>query len=148
MEKFTAIYEDGENGWIVATCPEVPGAITQGRTIEEARENLRDAIHEMLAVLREDAEREIDGRHVVREKPRSVSRRLRPSPWCYATHLHGLANLPEPSDRQAHQRPPAHRDRQRNGARDLQTARHPAAVAPSAGRSTLEADPAELLSSV
>lgn len=67
MERFTAIYETGENGWIVATCPEVPGAITQGRTIEEARENLKDAIHEMLEVMREDAEREINGRSVIRE---------------------------------------------------------------------------------
>jgi predicted RNase H-like HicB family nuclease len=67
VERYTAIYEPGEDGWIVATCPEVPGAITQGRTIEEARENLKDAIHEMLTVLREDAEREIDGRKVHRE---------------------------------------------------------------------------------
>lgn len=67
MEKFTAIYEQGENGWIVATCPEVPGAITQGETREEARENLKDAIHEMLEVMREDAEKDLDGRDVVRE---------------------------------------------------------------------------------
>jgi predicted RNase H-like HicB family nuclease len=67
MERFTAIYETGETGWIVATCPEVPGAITQGRSIEEARENLKDAIHEMLAVVREDAEREINGRKLTRE---------------------------------------------------------------------------------
>lgn len=67
MEKFTAIYEDGENGWIVATCPEVPGAITQGRTIEEARENLKDAIHMMLEVMREDAEKDLGDRDVTRE---------------------------------------------------------------------------------
>jgi predicted RNase H-like HicB family nuclease len=67
MERFTAIYETGETGWIVATCPEVPGDITQGCSIEEARENLKDAIHEMLAVVREDAEREINGRKLTRE---------------------------------------------------------------------------------
>jgi predicted RNase H-like HicB family nuclease len=67
MEKFTAIYEAGENGWIVATCPEVPGAITQGRTREEARENLKDAIHMMLEVMREDAEKELQGKDVTRE---------------------------------------------------------------------------------
>ncbi len=67
MEKYTAIFEQGDDGWIVATCPEVPGAITQGRTMNEAREMLRDAIHEMLEVMREDAEKELEGRDVVRE---------------------------------------------------------------------------------
>jgi len=65
---FTAIFERGEGGWWVATCPEVPGAITQGETIEEARENLRDAIELMLEVMREDAERELEGKEgVIRE---------------------------------------------------------------------------------
>lgn len=67
MEKFTAIFERGDDGWIVATCPEVPGAITQGRTVEEAREMLKDAIREMLVVMREDADKELEGREVVRE---------------------------------------------------------------------------------
>lgn len=67
MEKFTAVYEHGDDGWILATCPEVPGAITQGRSIEEARENLKDAIHMMLEVRREDAEKELEGKDVIRE---------------------------------------------------------------------------------
>jgi predicted RNase H-like HicB family nuclease len=67
MQRFTAIYEDGENGWIVATCPEVPGATTQGRTQEEARENLKDAIHTMLEARREDAEKDLQGKNVTRE---------------------------------------------------------------------------------
>ncbi|BBL78755.1 hypothetical protein RxyAA322_06090 [Rubrobacter xylanophilus] len=65
---FTAIFERGEDGWWVATCPEVPGAITQGRTIEEARENLKDAIELVLEVMREDAEHELEGKEgVIRE---------------------------------------------------------------------------------
>lgn len=67
MEKFTAVYERGDDGWILATCPEVPGAITQGRNIEEARENLKDAIHMMLEVRREDAEKDLEGKDVIRE---------------------------------------------------------------------------------
>ncbi len=67
MEKFTAVFECGEDGWWVATCPEVPGAITQGETIEEARENLKDAIHMMLEVMREDAEKDVEGKDVIRE---------------------------------------------------------------------------------
>lgn len=67
MERYTAIFERGEQGWWIASCPEVPGAMTQGRTIEEARENLKDAIHMMLEVMREDAEKEIEGKEVIRE---------------------------------------------------------------------------------
>lgn len=68
MEKYTAIFERGEDGWWVASCLEVPEAITQGETIEEARENLKDAIQLVLEVRREDAEKELEGRDVIREQ--------------------------------------------------------------------------------
>ena len=44
---FTAIYEYTSDGWCTAICLEIPGAVTQGRTIEEAGERLRDAIREL-----------------------------------------------------------------------------------------------------
>jgi predicted RNase H-like HicB family nuclease len=34
--------------WWVAWCEDVPGALTQGRTLTEARSNLRDALRLML----------------------------------------------------------------------------------------------------
>jgi predicted RNase H-like HicB family nuclease len=37
--------KDGK--WWVAWTDDVPGALTQGETIEEAKENLIDAVHEM-----------------------------------------------------------------------------------------------------
>lgn len=37
-----------EEGWIVARVLEVPGAISQGRTREEARENVLDALQTVL----------------------------------------------------------------------------------------------------
>lgn len=37
--------KDGE--WWVAWTDDVPGAMTQGKTLQEARENLIDAIQEM-----------------------------------------------------------------------------------------------------
>lgn len=37
---------DGD--WWVAWTEDVPGALTQGNTLEEARENLADAVNEML----------------------------------------------------------------------------------------------------
>jgi len=41
--EFTAIIEQDE-GWYIAYCPEVPGANGQGRTIEESRQSLAEAI--------------------------------------------------------------------------------------------------------
>lgn len=65
---FTAVFEEGEQGWWVATCPEIPEAITQGRTVEEARENLKDAIRLELEIRREEAEEDLEGREVIRER--------------------------------------------------------------------------------
>lgn len=46
---WTILYEDGENGWVVSSIPAVPGALSQGRTREEARENILDALALMLS---------------------------------------------------------------------------------------------------
>jgi predicted RNase H-like HicB family nuclease len=52
--EFTAIIEkDGE--WFIAYSPEIPGANGQGRTREEARASLAEAIALILADRREDA---------------------------------------------------------------------------------------------
>jgi predicted RNase H-like HicB family nuclease len=45
----TIRYEEGEEGWIVASIPQVPGALSQGRTREEARSNVLDALRLMLS---------------------------------------------------------------------------------------------------
>ena len=44
-----AFDEPDEDGWIVARVVEVPGALSQGRTREEARENVIDALRLMLS---------------------------------------------------------------------------------------------------
>ena len=44
-----AFEEPDEDGWIVARVVEVPGAISQGRTRSEARENVIDALRLMLS---------------------------------------------------------------------------------------------------
>jgi len=52
--EFTAIIErDGD--WLIAYCPEVPGANGQGRTKEECLQNLSEAIHLILEDRRQDA---------------------------------------------------------------------------------------------
>jgi predicted RNase H-like HicB family nuclease len=62
----TAVYRevpDSEGGGYVAYVEELPGAITQGETLEESRENLGDAIE-----LRLDANRELTGKAQVGQK--------------------------------------------------------------------------------
>jgi predicted RNase H-like HicB family nuclease len=67
MEKiFTAVFEKAGD-WYIAYAEELPGANTQGRTLEEARENLREAIELVLSANRELAERGAAGKDVFRE---------------------------------------------------------------------------------
>lgn len=63
---YTAVFERAED-WYIGYVEELPGANTQGRTLEEARENLREAIELVLLGNRELAQRELAGRTVVRE---------------------------------------------------------------------------------
>lgn len=72
MEKLTAIYERTEDGWWVVSVPEIPGAHSQGRTLEEAREMIKDAVSLLLEVRREDAEREMAGKKDVVREPLEV----------------------------------------------------------------------------
>ena len=51
--EFTMVVEqDGE--WFIGYCPEIPGANGQGRTVEECREDLAEAIALILEDRRED----------------------------------------------------------------------------------------------
>lgn len=59
----TIIYENGKDGWWVATIPEFPGAFSQGKTKPEARENVLDALSELMAARRELA---------LKQRPRSA----------------------------------------------------------------------------
>jgi predicted RNase H-like HicB family nuclease len=54
--EFTAVFErDGD--WVVAYCPEIPGANGQGRTKDEARTSLAAAIALILEDRREEGHR-------------------------------------------------------------------------------------------
>jgi len=52
--EFTAIIEPAPEGGYWAICPEVPGANGQGETIEEVKNNLREAIKLILEDRRQD----------------------------------------------------------------------------------------------
>ena len=54
--EFTAIIEkDGE--WYIAYCPEIPGANGQGRTVDECKQSLAEAVSLILDDRRQDAMR-------------------------------------------------------------------------------------------
>jgi predicted RNase H-like HicB family nuclease len=44
MMDLPVVLRAGEDGFIVAECPAIPGCISQGRTREEALANIREAI--------------------------------------------------------------------------------------------------------
>ena len=50
---FKAVIHDAEEGGYWAEVPALPGCVTQGETMEELHENLREAISGCLAVLNE-----------------------------------------------------------------------------------------------
>jgi predicted RNase H-like HicB family nuclease len=52
--EYTAIIEQGKNGWYVAQCAQIPGAVSQGKSADEAEENLKDAIRLILECEREE----------------------------------------------------------------------------------------------
>jgi predicted RNase H-like HicB family nuclease len=62
----TAVYQKVPEGYI-AFIEELPGANTQGETLEETRENLREAVSLVLEANRELAERKLVGQTVTRE---------------------------------------------------------------------------------
>jgi hypothetical protein len=47
--RLTVVYERDQQGWTTATIPAVPGTISLGRNRREARDNVLDALREMLA---------------------------------------------------------------------------------------------------
>ena len=55
----TAIYEEAEEGGYIGYVAELPGANTQGETLQETRENLVDAVMLILETNREEAERRL-----------------------------------------------------------------------------------------
>lgn len=48
VERLTILFEDAEDGWIAARIVEFPGAISQGRSHDEARANVIDALDDLL----------------------------------------------------------------------------------------------------
>ena len=67
--QLTAVYERGDGDWWVASCPEIPGAISQGRTLEEARFMLAEATRLLMETRRDSDLRRTEGHQDVIREP-------------------------------------------------------------------------------
>ncbi|BCB95335.1 hypothetical protein JZK55_02570 [Dissulfurispira thermophila] len=65
-EKLTAIFQKSPYGYI-GFIEELPGANTQGKTLEEARRNLIEAVQLVLDANRQLFEEEIEGLEIIKE---------------------------------------------------------------------------------
>lgn len=63
----TAIIEKSDDGWYVGQIEEFPAAISQGKTIDELKANLIDALMLLLETNKETTEKEYIDREVIRE---------------------------------------------------------------------------------
>ena len=52
---FTVVFEPAAEGGYVVTCPALPGLVTEGDTLDEARAMAKDAIRAYLESLRKDS---------------------------------------------------------------------------------------------
>ncbi|RJR25719.1 MAG: type II toxin-antitoxin system HicB family antitoxin [Desulfobacteraceae bacterium] len=64
--KLTAVFQRFPEGY-AAFVEELPGANTQGETLEEARENLKEAVQLVLETNRQLSEESLAGKDVIRE---------------------------------------------------------------------------------
>jgi predicted RNase H-like HicB family nuclease len=57
--RLTAIYEEADEGGYIGYIAELPGANTQGETLDEVRENLLEAVQMILDANREESEKRL-----------------------------------------------------------------------------------------
>ena len=62
--EYDVLYDTIEDGWIMASVPDLPGAVTQGETKEEARANIREVIELLLESYRQHANQQASPRMV------------------------------------------------------------------------------------
>jgi len=66
MVELTSVIEK-RGRWYIGYLEEIPGVNTQGQTLEEVRENLREALHLVIEANRELAARSQRACHVIKE---------------------------------------------------------------------------------
>ena len=64
----TSIIEKSDDGWYVGQIEEYPAAISQGKTVDEVKENLIDALMLLFETNRELTEKQYINKEVIREE--------------------------------------------------------------------------------
>jgi predicted RNase H-like HicB family nuclease len=59
-QRYHTIIKPEPNGWFVGWVEEIPGTITQGRSLDECRRNLRDSLELMVETHRDEARQGLD----------------------------------------------------------------------------------------
>ena len=59
-QRYHTIIKPERNGWFVGWVEEIPGTITQGRSLDECRRNLRDSLELMVETHRDEARQCLD----------------------------------------------------------------------------------------
>lgn len=59
-QRFHTIIKPERNGWFVGWVEEIPGTISQGKSLEECRRNLRESLQLMLETQRDEARQGLD----------------------------------------------------------------------------------------
>jgi len=67
-QKLTLAIEKGQDGWYVGYIEELPSVMSQGKTIEELKENILDALHLFLEVQKEESKKLSRGKKFFRRK--------------------------------------------------------------------------------
>ena len=65
--KLTAVFEEAEEGGFIAFFEELPGVNTQGETMNEAKENLLEALDLVMDTQRMLSEKNLGNRNVIKE---------------------------------------------------------------------------------
>jgi len=68
LNHFTAIIEKSDDGWYVGQLEEMPEVLSQGKSIDELMDNLKDALSLFLQSPKEETAKNYTGRKYFRRK--------------------------------------------------------------------------------
>ena len=68
MEYSIIIHKDEKSGWYTGKCLQIPGAMSQGQTLDELIDNMKDAIRLMLDCYKDEARQAYAGQKIFYRK--------------------------------------------------------------------------------
>jgi len=68
LKNFTALIEKSDDGWYVGQLEEMPEVLSQGKTVKELMENLKDAFSLFIRTQKEETARNYSAKKYIRRK--------------------------------------------------------------------------------